>query len=171
MKSDSIKVNAKRKNKRVCTRYEINGQTLTAKKVGKRAKYMDGFVYRYERWIFVWCIFWNSFFLFLCCHCWSEAICGHWRYWISERALLWTLDTHAHTCVFPRCCWVDSRLLYSCDIHASTTYTESVANMVTSCHITKYVSHDMAIWLWCVFVCVNCLHNQTSKITRTHYKS
>lgn len=96
MKSDSIKVNAKRKNKRVCTRYEINGQTLTAKKVGKRAKYMDGFVYRYERWLFVWCIFWNSFFLFLCCHCWSEAICGHWRYWISERALLWTLDTHAH---------------------------------------------------------------------------
>lgn len=170
MKSDSIKVNAKRKNKRVCTRYEINGQTLTAKKVGKRAKYMDGFVYRYERWIFVWCIFWNSFFLFLCCHRWSEPFvdigvieflrepfCGHW--------------THTHTCVFPRCCWVDSRLLYSCDIHASTTYTESVANMVTSCHITKYVSHDMAIWLWCVFVCVNCLHNQTSKITRTHYKS
>lgn len=86
-----------------------------------------------------------------------EPFCGHW--------------THTHTCVFPRCCWVDSRLLNSCDIHASTTYTESVANMVTSCHITKYVSHDMAIWLWCVFVCVNCLHNQTSKITRTHYNS
>lgn len=115
--------------------------------------------------------FGTVFFLFLCCHCWSEAICGHWRYWISERALLWTLDTHAHMRI--------SSLLLSRSALIVFMWHSCFNNIYRECRqygdfmsyhkicITRY--GNMVMMRVCV--CVNCLHNQTSKITRTHYNS
>lgn len=69
---------------------------IDSEKSGKESEIYGWFCVSIWEMAFRMVYFLEQFFFISLLSSLVRAICGHWRYWISERALLWTLDTHAH---------------------------------------------------------------------------